>query len=324
MPLRSLRFGLAMCASALILAACTNKDADDKAAMMTDAMSRIQTAVETAQSTTGPGHPAMWTLADDDTTIYLFGTVHLLPEDLGWKTESFDAAFNAADKIYMEIDPDAMDAQSEMQAIIMEHGMFADGATLSSTLDAEDLATVTAAAEKVGVPMAALEPSKPWFTGLQLSLIQIMKSGYNPEAGVEKILTEEARANGKTFGSFESPLEQIQILSGAPMEDQIEGLVFTAKTIDMGKDMLDVIVAEWADGDVVGLGAMMGEPQMFGSRKAYDDLIVTRNANWIPQIEAILEEPGTKMIAVGAGHLSGPDSVIKMLEKKGYKVKAAN
>lgn len=306
--------------SVALLTACAHQDVKPSDALLEDALARIQTSVETAQSTTGPGHPAMWRMGDADTTIYLFGTVHLLPQDLVWKTDSFQTAFNAADTLYMEIDPYAMDADSGMQAIIMEHGMFPQGTTLSNTLSPEDYATVSAAANKVGVPITSLDPTKPWFAGLQLSLIQIMKSGYNPNAGVEKVLTTEAKASGKAFGHFESPLEQILILSGASMEEQVEGLIFTAKTIDIGSDLLDVMVAEWADGDVAGLGAMMGEPDMFGSREAYDDLIVTRNTNWIPQIEAILDDPGVKFIAVGAGHLSGPDSVIKMLRNKGHRV----
>lgn len=322
---RSLRHSLVICASALVLTACGGDKASKTAnhdAMTKTAVERIQKAVETAKSTEGPGHPAIWTLADEDTTVYLFGTVHLLPDDLNWRTESFSEAFKSADKLYLEIDSSNMAEQQKIQALVVEHGMFTDGATLTSTLNEEEYEDVAKAAETVGIPMASLDPAKPWFAGLQLSLVQVMKSGYNPESGVEQVLTAQAKQDGKTFGHFESALDQVKILSGASMEDQVAGLVFTAKTIDMGKDMLDTMVAEWADGDVAGLSALMGEPSMFGSQDAYDALIVNRNKNWIPQIEAILEEPGVKFVAVGAGHLAGPDSVIEMLREKGHKIAA--
>lgn len=85
--------------------------------------------------------------------------------------------------------------------------------------------------------------------------------------------------------------------------------------------MLDQLVAEWADGDVAGIGVMVASPEGVGySREAYDALLVNRNARWIPKIEAMLDSPGTVFIAVGAGHLAGPDSVIEMLRTEGYEV----
>lgn len=320
MVLPKLRHLLTFCAGALMLGACAQTADTPIEKVDKSAAERIQAAMETARSTQGPGHPTLWSMGDDDTTIYLFGTAHLLPDGLDWKTETFQEAFDSADKVYMEIDPDAANDAQLMQSLVMEHGMFSDGTTLSSLLSEDEMAAVKAAAESVGLPVAGLDPVKPWFAGLQLSLVQMMKNGYNPNAGVEQILTAEAKASGKTFGHFETPVEQMLLLSGAPMEEQIEGLVFSAKSIDMGKDILDTLVEEWADGDVKGMGALMGEPDMFGTDSAYEKLIVTRNQNWIPQIEAILADPGVKFVAVGAGHLSGPDSVITMLRDKGHTV----
>lgn len=315
----SLRSAVILGVSALALLGCKNASAD-RDIMTKDAMERIESAVETAKETRGPGHPAMWTLSDEDTTIYLFGTIHLLPENIEWKTPAFDAAFAKADRLYLEVDGTSAAAQQKIQELVMSHGMFTDGQTLSSALTPEDHAAVAAAADTVGIPAAALDPLKPWFAGLQLGMTQIMKSGYDPMSGVEQVLLREAGTDGKDFGYFESALDQVQALSGAPMKDQIDSLIFTAKTIDSGTAILDTMVDEWADGDVKGLSAMMGEPAMFGSQQAYDDLIVKRNKNWIPQIEAILEDPGVKFVAVGAGHLAGPDSVIEMLREKGYKI----
>jgi hypothetical protein len=50
-------------------------------------------------------------------------------------------------------------------------------------------------------------------------------------------------------------------------------------------------------------------------------LIRQRNANWSKWIEQRMEQPGALMIAVGAGHLAGKDSVVEMLKKDGYKVR---
>ena len=49
-------------------------------------------------------------------------------------------------------------------------------------------------------------------------------------------------------------------------------------------------------------------------------LIDTRNANWVRWLEHRLDQPGTVLVAVGAGHLAGKGSVIELLQKQGYKV----
>mgnify|MGYP000306409678 CR=1 FL=1 len=85
--------------------------------------------------------------------------------------------------------------------------------------------------------------------------------------------------------------------------------------------MLNLLVAEWAEGDVDGIATLVANPDGYGfTDAAYQSLLVKRNQAWVPQIEAMLEQPGSVFIAVGAGHLAGPDSVIVMLRDKGYTV----
>ena len=319
----SLKTGLIASVAIISLSACSKSPSGESSVTadeLTSAIDNINAAMETAKASKGSGHPAMWTLADEDTTVYLFGTVHLLRNGIDWRSDKFDAAFNASDTLYLEVDGTSPEAIQVMQKLIGERAVFSDGQTLSSVLNEADQAVVSAAAEKVGLSLTGLDQAQPWFAGLQIGMTQIVKSGYNPMAGVEMVLTESAKARGMDFKFLETAGEQIEVLSGAPLEEQIEGLVFTAHTIDAGTEMLDTLVDEWVDGDVNGLGAMLGTPEMFGSKEAYDALITNRNKNWVPQIEAILNEPGSKFVAVGAGHLAGPDSVVKMLRDKGYQV----
>jgi len=154
--------------------------------------------------------------------------------------------------------------------------------TLSTVLEEDDKAAVSAVLEANGIPMQAMDTMKPWMVSLQLGMMQIMQAGYDPQSGVE------------------------------------------TKSLDLGEEYLDTLVAEWADGDVKGIGAMMSNPAIFGTQDAYDALLTTRNKNWIPGIKALLDEPGNKLVAVGAGHLAGPDSVIGMLRDEGIKVKVVN
>ena len=283
-------------------------------------LERMEQALALAQTTAGDGNPAMWKLADNDTTVYLYGTVHLLPPELDWKTPEFEQAFESADKLFLEADLKSPDAVKTMQAAMMREAMFTDGQSLKTVLSEDQYEKVSTAISAFGIPAGAMDGAKPWTVSLQLMAGEMMKNGYNPELGVDSVLEASASASGKSFGFFETASDQIKLLAGSTLDEQVEALMFQVETLDKTNDMFDILVGEWADGDTKGLGVIMGDPAMFGSVEGYNAMIKDRNANWIPQIEAILEEPGTSFIAVGAGHLAGPDSVITMLQDKGHKV----
>jgi len=286
---------------------------DEMVVMMKDAMSD-------AKATSGKGTPAMWTFSDDDTIVYLFGTVHLLKPDVTWRSPVFNTTLSKADTLVLEADVASPESQAGMQKLIMDYGVFSDGQTLRGALDDDDEAVVAAALEANGIPLQAVDTMKPWMVGLQLSMMQIMQAGYDPQSGVETVIL--ADSGDKKLAYLETVETQIKALGGASVEDQVKGLMATLGTMELGETYLDTLVAEWADGDVKGIGSLMSNPAMFGTQDAYDALLTTRNKNWIPAIKSLLDEPGTKLVAVGAAHLAGPDSVVGMLEKEGIKVQA--
>lgn len=282
----------------------------------------MQGAMADAKATSGTGAPAMWTFSDEDTTVYLYGTVHLLKPEVTWRTASLEDALSKADTLVLEADVSSPESQAGMQRLVMEYGVFSDGQTLTGLLEEDDEALVSAALEAKKIPLQDVDQMKPWMVGLQLGMMQIMEAGYDPQSGVETILIAEAAKGNKKLAYLETAETQIKTLGGAPIDEQVQGLMATLSTMELGEEYLDTLVAEWADGDVKGIGAMMANPAAFGTQAAYDALLTTRNKNWVPTIKALLEEPGTKFVAVGAGHLAGPDSVVKMLKDDGIKIKA--
>ncbi len=320
--------------AALALSACKGtKDkaetAADKAAAKVeqvaskaevDPVEAMKSAMATAKASKGDGDPAIWKMSDADTDVYFFGTVHILPKDVKWSSPKLDSIMADMDTLYLEADVLSAEAQQSMMPLVMKYGMYEDGMTLTKALG-DDASVVEAAMKTVGVPsLQAVDQLKPWMVGVQMQMAQIMKDGYDPMSGVEMIMNAEAQKRGVPLGYLETVEDQLRMISGGTDEEQIEGLVFAAETMDLGKEVLDVLVAEWEDGDVAGLSAMISNPESIGGEDAYDRLLTQRNSNWVPEIEAILDEPGTKLVAVGAAHLVGPDSVLKMLEKKGHKI----
>ena len=284
-----------------------------------------QTALAKAQATSGSGSPALWSLADEDTTIYLFGTVHLLRPETQWRYPAFDRALAAADTIVFEVDMDSPEAQQALMTDFISRGMYEDGRTLRETLSESDERVVETAMDNIGIPLDAFNTFEPWMAGINLSAMKMVSDGFDPNSGVEKVIRAEAAAAGKGFAYLETVSEQADAFDLLPEDVQIEMLYGAAVGLEDSAAMLDDMVAEWADGDVAGIGIMTGEVSGTGFTEAlYEAVLVDRNRKWVPRIEALLDQPGTIMVAVGSAHFAGPDSVILMLEDKGYTVERLN
>ena len=171
---------LALTAASLAMFAASPALADNHAATETAA----------APATTGTG-PALWKVADEDTTIYLFGTVHVLPKELEWYDATIANALDSSDMIVTEIKMDKA-SEAELQQLSMKLGLLPPGTTLRSLLTPEQTTTYEAGLAKLGAPPEAFDPVKPWLAGLTLSLLPLMQQGYDPNSGVEKILLAKA------------------------------------------------------------------------------------------------------------------------------------
>ena len=264
--------------------------------------------------------PALWVIKDADSTLYLFGTVHLLRPTTGWGTDRVDAAFDSADKLILEISNP--DDQAAVIPLIQQHGL-SPATPLSSLLTPEETAALDAAARTIGLSGAQMDPFRPWFAALTLSVAPLAKAGYDPASGVELILKARAEAAGKPITGFETIDEQIRILAGFPEEDQLDFLRSTLEDFETASTDLDKLVDSWAAGDVEAIESVVIESMRESSEELYQALLVRRNTNWADQIQTELAGSGTAFIAVGAGHLAGDDSVQNILERRGVEVDVA-
>lgn len=264
--------------------------------------------------------PAYWRISDADSEVYIFGTFHILPHELDWQTDALMAAVDAADTVYLEADVHSPEAQARMQTLIPQYGLNPQGVTLSSMLDAETQALLAEVAPALGAAPAALEPMQPWLVQIMLSVAKIQQMGFDPSAGTEMQLIAHLQGRDVAFGYFETAEEQIGFLAGMPREVQVRGLAETLEELEALPQEVDDMVLAWATGDVEALDTYVNGDMREDAPEVYETVIVQRNRNWIPQIEAILDGSGTAFIAVGAGHLPGEEGVIELLRDRGYEV----
>lgn len=257
--------------------------------------------------------PALWVVKDEDTTIYLFGTVHVLKPGLTWFDEAVKTAFDGSKELVLEmVTPD----QATMQQTMIAKGMAAPGTPALSTLvPADKKAALEKAATDNGLPMAAVERMKPWLVGMTLSVMPLGKLGYDPANGPETVLTEAAKKSGKTVAGLETFEQQIGFFDGLSQPAQIKFLTGTVDELDKVGPTMAKMVDMWAKGDPASLGVLMNE-NLDETPEVAKAILFDRNARWADWIETRMKQPGTVFIAVGAGHLAGKDSVQDYLTKK--------
>ncbi|MBD2841843.1 TraB/GumN family protein [Erythrobacter rubeus] len=286
-----------------------------------DAAPVEQTEADAAEATEAveeqPGSPALWQVSDEDTTIYLFGTVHMLPQDVDWYSGPVKEAISSSDSLVTEIDMNP-ELTAAMGQLIGQKGMLTDGQTLRSLMTDEQRATYEEGLAKVGIPPEAFDGMEPWLASIALLQIVTQASGFSDDLGVEKVL-EATVPEGTERVALETVEFQISIFDELPVDQQILFLLEGAGDPMAGIETLNQLVTEWAEGDVEELGNLMNEGMMAHPNLA-EQLLYMRNENWAEWIDTRMDDPGTVFIAVGAGHLAGERSVQDYLATRGITV----
>jgi len=259
-------------------------------------------------------HPALWKIADHDTTIYLFGTIHLLPDGIDWLNGPLAYALDHSDTLVTEL-PDL--PTGDVAAALLRHGTLAPGKNLRQMMDEKHRAQFEAAMIKLGLPVSLLDKKKPWVAAATLPILQLQKAGYNIQSGVENGLTKRATELGHPRTGLETADFQFGQFDALTEDEQLEYLGNVLDALPEINAEIAAMVGSWSRGDAAALAKQLNADS--DSPVLAEALIFSRNRNWAAWIENRLKQPGTVFIAVGAGHLGGKGSVQDVLSKHGIK-----
>ena len=264
--------------------------------------------------------PAMWKVKGVHGTVYLLGSVHVMKPEVKWETPKVKDALAASDVVYLEvkdIDPASMAA---MQPIVLQMGMDAEH-PLSGKISKADVELMDSAAKGLGLPGEQMfEPMRPWMASMVLSMLPASKAGFAVDSGVDGKIAAEAKDLGKPVKGFETAEEQMHFLADIPEAEQVEMLHKTLVDMPKSATELNEMVADWTNGEVDKIAAMENDEMKTKYPALYDKLLLKRNEKFAEVLAGLLKDPatGTVFVTIGAAHLAGPDSVMKMLEKKGF------
>lgn len=271
-----------------------------------------------ARAADAAGHHILWSLQGKTNKVYLLGSFHLLKASETLPA-AIDAAYADAEALVMEIDMDDLDS-AQMQQSVMELALLPEGQSLQQQLGPQTAEKFVASARALGVDPAMVDRFRPWFAAITLVQLQLMKLGFDPAAGVEQRLMRRAGDDGKPIQGLETVREQLEIMARLPDKQQREFLLYSVDDAGRMASEVDALLAAWRRGDAPQMAKLLQEgfdeyPDL------YRPLTVERNRKWIPQIEQLLDDRDDYLVVVGALHLVGRDSVIDLLERKGYKIK---
>ncbi|MCF4167226.1 TraB/GumN family protein [Zavarzinia compransoris] len=259
--------------------------------------------------------PALWVVRDADSTVYLFGTIHILPADLDWRDARIDAALAASDELWLEADIDnILGSIFSTLRYAINYGI-----DLDKRLSKEDAARLHRAERRMGMPKGGLNRLRPWLVSM---MIETGGQAGDMAVGADGDLMIIAEAAGKEIRFLETLNEQFSLFAGLEPEQELDLLRATLDRMDdAGKAGIPDLIEAWMSGDTDRIyGLFESDGQLAPGGPLYDRVMRQRNVNWVGQIGDLMAGAGTSFIAVGAGHLAGPDSVLVMLEAEGYRI----
>lgn len=277
-------------------------------------------ASEAATSARAPGpHPAIWKISDADTTIYLFGTTHALPERFRWQSPALKQIVAQADELVLEtVDSPEADKRTEGAVDDTINPVVPDR-PIAARVAPEKQALLRRAIARTDFPEQFYDAMPTWMASLVLAVEDMSKDGLSHDSGVEAVLQKSFVRAGRPILAVEdgsAVLRQMHSLSEAAQRKMLEDtLDDMAATTPGGANDND---HAWAAGDVSRLDADFTEEKL--GIELYNVLVRQRNIAWTHWLTARMAKPGTVLFAVGAGHLAGPESLQHMLGGAGITV----
>jgi len=262
--------------------------------------------------------PALWVVRSPTATIYLFGTIHALKPEMEWHSPKLDHAFRDAKELWLEIG----DAGYYRAGIPLMRELGTDyRKPLSSKIPRAELDQIDAALKKRGVKdgRARFEWVRPWAIAMMLGGGSTQGMGLERGSGADMSLQEDAVEAEKPVKALETKEQQLHIFADLPPNVELAMLSDALKHTDDGPEKLEGLLAAWMAGDVDKIGKFTAPEDGEASPEIYRRLLVNRNKTWAVKIAELLKESGTILIAGGAGHFAGPDSVLVQLQAAGIK-----
>jgi uncharacterized protein YbaP (TraB family) len=261
--------------------------------------------------------PAVWAITRGSNTVYLFGSVHLLPEG-GFEIEgALEKAYRDAEMICLEVDIGAL-TPATTASVTLARAVDPEGRGLYDLLG-PSAGRVREAAANADVDLTPFEMFEPWFVGMSVSVMALQQHGFVADSGVEQVIQRAASQDGKPSCGLETLDEQLELLDGLPADEQVDMLLQSLEESAEVDTQVKRLFEAWQDGDDGSFVRQLKE-EFADYPELAERLIYARNERWADQVEALLKKPDDVLLVVGALHLAGRQGLPAKLEQRGFRV----
>lgn len=263
----------------------------------------------------------MWEITGGKGTVYLLGSIHLVTKDFYPLSPCIEERFKRSNKLVVEVDETKGDPQ-RIQQLTAERGVYRGGDTIANHLSPD---AMTALSKYItdDPKDQSFYSMKPWLVGMMIPMRALMQRGFDPNIGIDKHFIVEAKNQSKPIDELETAEYQLNLLSS--FDDPTQEKLLLAALVDLENTDRDAktMVHAWKEGDAEELTSFIeNEEKEHPELKDFtDQLLYQRNKPMVEKLDAMLKQPGTEFVVVGAAHLIGERGLLKLLSDRGYSVK---
>jgi hypothetical protein len=264
-------------------------------------------------------YPAMWLAEDEDSKVYLFGSIHVLPEGVRWYTPAIAGAFENAEELVIESKASDSGDDTDVSDYIEARALLPEGQTLEELLSPADYARLLELASVLDLDEYQIARMQPWLLRILLTNEIFERSGMERTLGVDNLFEQTALRNEMKVSALETPREAMMTLAEYPIEVQVRQLSESLNTAagEAANDDFSGLLVSWAMGDIDRNARLIAASM---SPLTYRNVVVDRNRKWLPRLEGYLLKPQQTMVVVGNAHLVGKGNLIDMLKDRGHTV----
>jgi uncharacterized protein YbaP (TraB family) len=262
--------------------------------------------------------PAIWRVQEGGSTVYIFGSLHILPQSFQWRSPTVDAAMGESDLFVFEVPVDE-EANQRQKAFIIKNGLLPPNASLRRVLNRTEFQTYSRILIGAGLKPEHFTRYRPWLAAVVVGLAYVHRRDISTLKGVDDEIIDYAHAQEKELRYLETIEEQMQLLIRGDEQAQVNMLKHQLVALPRAIAHTQELVNAWTRGDAQGFSDLI-ERDFAGHEEAQDVLISNRNRAWLPSIRELLRTGRTAMVTVGAAHIGGPEGVLSLLCDAGHRV----
>jgi uncharacterized protein YbaP (TraB family) len=256
-----------------------------------------------------------------DRPLYLTGSIHLGKSKPIALPQTMERAFQRSQVLVVELDPASPRVRKDVPQVTLDLGTYQKPDHLSAHLSEETKALLPAGLARVRLPAEGAETLRPWVLAMTIAMLELERVGYDPEYGIDRLLLGWARGHKKIV-ELETMNTQMAALAGIP--EPVQDLLLRATLRDaprQGDDMAQLMTA-WTQGDAAAVERITFKDAADPAyAPLYERLFYARNRAMAEKIAGMVNVPEVHFVAVGAGHVVGPQGLLALLEKKGFTIR---